>query len=152
MNGDWDDERITAELSDAVREAEEVPGRFLHAGRSAFAWRTVDAELAELTADSADSAATEPAGTRSDTTPRRALTFTAGDVTIDVEVAAGALLGQIVPPQPGELELQSRDGAPHTVPVDAVGWFRIGVRPAGLFRLRLRTESGRTVHTEWTRL
>jgi hypothetical protein len=151
-DGDWaDDERLAADLADAVRSAERVPARFLHAGKAAFAWRTVDAELARLTFDSV---AAEPAtaGTRSGSGSRRTLTFVASRLTIDVEATDGALLGQVVPPEPGELELQSRDGTRHTVAVDEVGWFRIAVRPTGLFRLRLSTASGPTVNTEWIAL
>lgn len=150
MNGDWDDdERLAADLADAMRSAEQVPASFVRAGKAALAWRTVDAELAQLTFDSAGA---QPAGVRADTAPLRALTFTASQVTIEIEVATDALLGQIVPPQPGELELQPRTGTPHTVPVDDVGWFRLSPRPAGLFRLRLRTTSGLSVDTEWITL
>lgn len=47
------DEELLAELGAALRTAEEVPAGFVNAGKAAFAWRGVDAELAALTFDSA---------------------------------------------------------------------------------------------------
>lgn len=141
----WDsDERLLADLGAALRAEREVPERFLEIGREAFAWYDVDAELAALTFDSA----TAPAGTRAETATLRALTFAARRLTIELEVTAGALVGQVVPPQPGELEVQPREGETRTVPVDEVGWFAIRPRPAGLFRLHLHTAES-DVLTEW---
>ncbi|MEU6408355.1 hypothetical protein [Microbispora sp. NPDC046933] len=48
----WDDDdRLLEELGHAVREAR-VPESFVRAGKAAFAWRTADAELAEVQLDS----------------------------------------------------------------------------------------------------
>lgn len=49
---DLHDDRLVAALTEALREAEVVPPRFVDVGRAAFAWHNVDAELAELTYDS----------------------------------------------------------------------------------------------------
>lgn len=147
-----DDERLFNELGDALRSAAAVPPRFVEAGRAAFTWRTVDAELAELSYDSATEGAAL-AGTRADPAALRALTFAAAGLTIEVEVTADALQGQVVPPQAGEIELRPRDGsAGATTGVDEVGWFAFSPVPAGLFRLHLRTADGRTVVTAWAHL
>jgi len=140
------DDDILAELAEARRAASDVPGRILEIGRAAFAWRTVDAELVAL---SHDSAASPTAGTRAEQAAVRALTFVARDLTIEVEVTDDALQGQVVPPQPGEIELRDRTGAVATAPVDEVGWFVIARVPRGMFRLHLHTASGATVVTEW---
>ena len=53
-----DDDHLLAALGEAVRAARAVPPEFTAAGQAAFTWRTIDAELAALTFDSA---AAEPA-------------------------------------------------------------------------------------------
>jgi hypothetical protein len=152
MATSWDsDEALVAELGEALRAEREVPARFVEIGRAAFAWHSVDAELAELTFDSA----TDPgalAGVRSEPSTTRAMTFPARRLTIELEVAEDALLGQIVPAQAGEIEVQLRDGSASGVSVDEVGWFVIRPRPAGLFRLRIRTVDGDEIRTLWTDL
>lgn len=142
-----DDERLLAELGDAVRARAEVPDRFVAAGKAAFAWRTVDAELAALSYDSATSPA--GAGTRAEAASLRAMTFVASTLTIELEITGDALLGQIVPPRPGEVSVQTRHGTQAAVPVDEVGWFAVRPVPDRMFRLRLRTADGATVVTEW---
>ncbi|GAB3955588.1 hypothetical protein GCM10029976_098820 [Kribbella albertanoniae] len=51
---DWnDDGQLLEALRDALVTEQEVPRAFVEAGKAAFAWRTIDAELAALTYDSA---------------------------------------------------------------------------------------------------
>lgn len=152
----WDgDERLLADLGAALRAQREVPERILEIGREAFAWHDVDAELAALTYDStsvpSSGPASVPAGTRAEPAALRAMTFAADRVTVELEVTADALVGQVVPPGPGEIEVQPRTGERRTVPVDDVGWFAIRPRPSGLFRLHVRTADA-DVHTEWITL
>jgi hypothetical protein len=147
-----EDEALTAELGEALRAAAAVPDRFLAAGKAAFAWRNVDADLAALAHDSATEHVL--AGTRSEPATLRALTFVASRLTIEIEVTAEALQGQVVPPQPGQIELQQRDKARETPPVevDELGWFVFRPAPHGMWRMRLRTGDGNTVLTEWITL
>ncbi|MEU0793015.1 hypothetical protein ABZ342_23325 [Amycolatopsis sp. NPDC005961] len=142
------EEELLAELGEAVRSAREVPARFVEAGKAAFSWRDLDAEFAALSYDSV--AAAGPTGVRADAAPLRALTFSGRDFTIELEVGSSDLHGQVVPAQPGELDVETRDGTVLTVPVDDVGWFAVRPKPAGRFRLRLRTGSGHVVLTDWT--
>jgi hypothetical protein len=146
------DERLLAELEEALRTAQEVPARFVEVGKEAFTWYGVDAELADLSYDSAEQPAGALAGTRADLRAVRALTFVAGGITIEVEATANALQGQVVPPRSGAIALWLRDGSTSTVPVDEVGWFLFATRPVGLFRLHLRTSDGSSVRTAWTAL
>jgi hypothetical protein len=146
VNDPTNDE-LFAELREAMLTAAEVPERFLAAGRAAFAWRTADAELAALTQDTAIDQALS--GTRAEPSAHRALTFTAGDQSIEVELSQDALQGQVVPPQPGEVELRTPDGAARTAAVDNQGWFTIGPVPTTMFRLHLRPANGDTLITEW---
>lgn len=149
MTGYWDsDEHLLADLAEAVQAARNVPQRLLDAGKAAFAWHTVDAELAALAFDSAG----EPAGTRAETATLRAMTFVSSHVTIEVELTADALLGQIAPPAAGELLVRQADGHVQTVPVDALGYFTVRPCPTGMFRLELTRPTGPRVLTAWTTL
>lgn len=143
-----DDELLT-ELGEAVRAAQQVPSSFIAAGKAAFAWRTVDSDLAEL---SNDSLSGTTSGTRAERAEIRALTFVSGELTIEVEVTDEALVGQIVPAQTGTIEWEGPKGRSGMVPVDEVGWFAIRPTPSGPVRLHLRTGSGHTVRTEWITL
>jgi hypothetical protein len=148
--GWWnDDEQLLQYLGDAVRSRAEVPDHFSQVAKEAFAWRGIDAELAEL---AYDSSRTELAGARGDRASVRTLTFATGQLTIEVEATPGALRGQLVPPQPGELEMRGRDGTVVTVDIDEVGWFVLTTIVAGPFQLVARTESGRAIRTGWITL
>jgi hypothetical protein len=137
-------EALLAELRDAMRAADEVPPRFLAAGRAAFAWRTVDADLADLTHDS-----TALAGTRTETAGVRSMTFVAPTLTIEVEILPDGLAGQLVPAQPGRIEIQHPDGRPRSVSADAVGWFMVAPPPSGLFRIKVTLADGTSAVTPW---
>jgi hypothetical protein len=69
-------------------------------------------------------------------------TFVAGELSVEVELTADAQLGQLVPPQPGTVEVHERDGSADTVDVDDVGWFVVEPVPRLMFRLRVRTVAG----------
>ena len=147
MSEPWvDDERWLADLREALQEAAQVPRSVLEAGYSAYAWRTIDAELAELTYDSSTE---DPAlaGSRSQQAPLRALTFASGSVTIELQLEGPVLLGQVVPAEPGELLVTLRDGSSRTVPVDDLGCFTVDPIPQLPFRLRLGGPS--PVATGW---
>ncbi|GIF62726.1 hypothetical protein Ais01nite_07610 [Asanoa ishikariensis] len=137
------DAEIVAALAEARKAAAEVPERIREIGRSAYAWRTVDAELAALSADT-----DTPIGTRAEPAAVRALTFAARDLTIEVEITDDALHGQVVPPTPGEIELRDRTGVVAVAQVDELGWFVLGPVPRGMFRLHLRAGDA-VVVTEW---
>lgn len=146
---DWDsDEQLAADLATAMRAEREVPARFIAAGKAAFVWRTVDAELSALTFDSARE---DPllAGTRAERAAVRTLTFAASALTIDLELTPDALLGQLLPAQSGELTLSVRDGSTRTVPVDELGWFSVRPRPSATFRLTFKPVGQQAVITEW---
>ena len=141
------DEQLLAELREALNTAGQVPDGFVAAGKAAFAWRTVDAELAALEATDADALA----GVRAERAAVRALSFLASDVSIELEVTPDALLGQLVPARPGTIEVQAQDGSRQTVTVDESGWFAIRPLPSAMFRLHLQTANDNVI-TEWVRL
>lgn len=144
--GDGED-GLLAELRGAASRLDPVPPGAVLAARSALAWRSMDAELAELTADSLTG---EPAPVR-DVEPPALLAFDAPGLTVEVEVLASGgrrrLLGQLVPPQPGRLEVRHRGGRIE-VAVDEVGRFAVGGLEPGPVSLRAQA-AGRWVETDW---
>ncbi|GAA4950955.1 hypothetical protein HD597_002649 [Nonomuraea thailandensis] len=151
MSEAWDDHELVSRLRAAIRAAEAVPRDFVEAGKSAFAWRDLDldVELAELTYDSAMHREEEAAALRADSAVLRALTFAAHQLTIELEITEGALLGQVVPPQAGEIRVQGGSGNGGPLEIDDMGVFVIRGKPDGPFRLHCRTHTGLDVTTSW---
>jgi len=142
----WDDERLLAALKEALEADEAVPPEFIELGKNAYAWHNIDAELAQLTYDSSR----EPqAGLslRAEAASIRALTFTSAHLTIELEVSEDSVLGQVIPAQPGVVEIQGRDAAIASTEADEVGCFLIRPIPDSPFRLRFRTADGSDILT-----
>jgi hypothetical protein len=151
-----DDEELLAALGEAIRAREEVPEWFVETGKNAYAWHNIDAELAQLTYDS-DSDRDQGrdrdlvAAVRSEAASIRALTFTSAQLSIELEVAGSSLVGQVIPPRAGTLEVHTTAGVTSS-PVDEIGYFAVTPIPASPFRLRCRTEDGTDVLTGWITL
>jgi hypothetical protein len=151
VNKNQEDEELLAELREAMAERAAVPPAFVAAARSAYAWHHIDAELARLIYDSrqdADLSAT----LRSEAASIRALTFASARFSIEVEVTDDALLGQLIPPQPGTVEIQTLAGEATDGEIDEVGCFSIEPKPEDQFRLRFRTDGQPDVLTGWLTL
>lgn len=150
------DEALTEALIAAVRRHDPVPPSVLEAARAAFAWRTIDADLAELEYDSLFDAPTL-VGVRGLPGPRL-VTFEAADVCVEVEVhevgGLRRLIGQIVPPQPGIVTVRYKDGNAG-VDADDLGRFQVPDVSAGPVSLQCRLAPDadgpgeRVVETEW---
>ena len=110
MGSDWDDEQLLAPLRTAVRAQEAVPAEWIEMGRAAYAWHSIDAELAELTRDSALGVGAS-APVRSEAATIRSLTFSSAHLTIELEVTGEGLFGQILPPREGTIEIQTPAGS-----------------------------------------
>lgn len=143
------DRRLLDGLREALAEADPVPEVLLEAARASFTWRTVDAELAELVADTA----LESGAVRGPGAPRL-LTFTAGPTTLVVEIGTAGtqrhLLGQIVRPRRAEVEIRHSGGTLNVV-ADDLGRFRVETVPAGPLSLTCRfpDAEGQPVVTSW---
>jgi hypothetical protein len=153
MTRHWwnDDDQLLDALHGALNTARAVPRRFVESGKAAYAWHSIDAELAALTYDSRH----EPlaaAAIRAEPAPLRAMTFAAPALTIELHVSAEALLGQLVPEQTGRVEQRELDGTVRTAEVDEIGCFTFRPLPSGSFRLRCDTDAGRHVLTGWIAL
>lgn len=145
-----DDDELLAALREALRAREAVPNWFVDTGKNAYAWHNIDAELAQLTFDS-DSDQRMLAVTRSETASIRTLTFTSAHMSMELEVTDDSLLGQILPPGTGTLEIHTK-GTIATTVVDEIGCFAVTPKPEGSFRLRCRTPDGADVLTAWITL
>ncbi|MBV9205048.1 MAG: hypothetical protein JO037_06530 [Actinobacteria bacterium] len=148
MRDGWDDEQLLTALGEAVKERQAVPSWFVEMGKNAYAWHNIDAELAQLTYDSRDEQR-ELAAMRAETASVRSLTFTSARLTVELEVVEDSVLGQIVPPRAGTLEIHTKTGEVTTTEVDEVGCFAVEPIPATPFRLRARTADGADVMTGW---
>jgi hypothetical protein len=155
MSQQWweDDDQLLAALGEALRSERSVPEEFVAMGKAAFAWRGIDAELASLSYDSAfEGTEAEFAGARSEPASLRYLTFTSERFSLEIEVTDEALLGQLVPSGPGQVEVCAVDGTVATALIDQAGGFTIRPVPRGSFRLCCQATSGANILTNWVML
>jgi hypothetical protein len=147
----WDDDELLAALHEAISARQAVPPEFVEAGKNAYTWHDIDAELARLTYDSTSGAGLA-AATRSEAASVRALTFTSARLTIELEVLPDSVLGQIVPAQTATVEVQAQAGPESEIATDEIGCFSVAPIPNGPFRLRCQAASGIDVLTSWITL
>jgi len=143
-----DDRTLLDDLRMALAEAGEVPQEFLVAGRSAYAWHGIDAELAlaEVAFDSAYDAELATRATAAGAS--RMVSFQADDVTVDIEVASDGITGQVTPAEPCHILGQGAVGTFDETTGDGAGLFVLGAPPSGPIRLRV-AYADRAVTTEW---
>ena len=140
---DDDDDLFTA-LGEALREEDAVPPRVTAMGRGLFSLYSLESELAAL--EQGDKLL---AGVRSTTAGARELDFTLGTLTLHVELSGRQLSGQVVPPQPGEIDVQTQSDRPRRIEVDELGWFAVTPPPRGEFRLLFLGADGLRAVTDW---
>jgi hypothetical protein len=152
---DDEHEQLVGELRDLFSKDDPVPPLVTQAAKAALGWRRLDAELAELLADSALDAELQAAARGSRAT-LRSMSFSAGRLTIDVEIhgegADRVALGQLSPPERATIELQSADQAESTtVESDTLGRFRTKLPASGSIRLRVASDpaGANWVETSW---
>ncbi|CAM5269354.1 hypothetical protein [Streptomyces fumanus] len=145
-DGGFEESPLEEELRRAAAILDPVPAELSRLAVEAFALHDLDARLAELTFDSL----IDGIPVRGESDPPRMLTFHAGEVSLDVEVSAQGLIGQVLPPQPARIEVLSGPGTARPLAADDLGRFTADVAPAGPFALRLRA-GGEVVVTEWLR-
>ena len=145
---DHEDDALLAELGVAARAADPVPPGLLTFAREAFTWRTVDAELAELTADSREAAG---AGMRGPGDVRL-LSFTAGELRLELELLVDGplrrVVGELSPPGPARVTVEHPAGE-LVEDADELGRFLVTGVPAGRVRVRCEPGSGRAMVTPW---
>jgi hypothetical protein len=149
------DELLVAELRAFFAEVDPVPPLVREAAKASLGWRRLDADLAELLSDSALEEE-RFASTRGSGAPERAVTFSSGELTIDIEVHVDdpcrTLLGQLSPPAYATIEIQTMAEAPISAEVDRLGRFRVRLAAGGPIRLRALgadARGGSPVETSW---
>lgn len=146
---DQRDDDLLAELRQAASRFDPVPADVVAGARAAFVWRSMDTELAELVADTSQQDRV-PAGVRG--AEPAMLSFEAPSLVMELEIlperGGRRVLGQLVPPQPGRIEVRHAGGTLQ-VDVDAVGRFSAGDVMPGPVSLRCQPSVGSPVETDW---
>jgi hypothetical protein len=145
---DRSDDELLSRLARAVAIHDPVPPELVTFAREAFSWRTVDAELVELVADSREAAG---AGFRG-AADVRLLTFSTGDQQLDVELltdgASRRVVGELTPGRSAHVLLEHAGGS-LTGKADELGRFLLSGVPAGRIRLRCQPIDGPPIITPW---
>jgi hypothetical protein len=145
----WNDQHILDDLADALREAP-LASTVAEHGKGAYAWRTIDQDLL-LASLNFDSSLERVQERRSMPDDARVLVFTAAPLSLELEVMPDRIVGQIIPPGPGEILVEAADGVTFHAAADDAGFFDLPGVPRGPVRLRCQTPTGRLV-TDWVHL
>lgn len=152
-HGDPAEDRLANKLRRLLQEEAPLPLNLSEAAKAVFTWRTVDAEIASLVLDSLSPHAQDALLVRSAEFQARLLVLEASDLTIEIQVLPQGerhrLLGQLTPPQPGEITVEHGDEV-STGRADELGRFLIEGATPGLMRISVRPASGgRLVVSRW---
>jgi hypothetical protein len=145
------DDELERRLRALATEADPPPELVVESAKAAFALRDLDAELAELVADSA---VDDPAVlTRAVVSDVRMLSFECGDVVVELDVEADPLsrrvrLSGLAVGAVGAVVLVRTDGRSSVDLADGGRFVADDVEP-GPLRLELTTPDGRRVTTSW---
>ena len=145
------DDDLEIRLSRALDASDPIPEHVLEAARAAIGWRTIDAELAELLHEDSK----ELAGVRGGDAGPRHLTFTAGDVELELMLAGDRdtrIDGQLVPPAAATVLLQATDGTREEIRTDDLGRFAFVAVAARRIRVAVRPDAGVALVTPWLAL
>lgn len=148
-----EDRELEEELRQLAARHDPVPAELVQAAADAFAFRDLDAELAELVFDSMlDS---DPATLVRSSSGRRLVSFQTPALTVDLEVTSAGpertIIGQVTPPQRVTVEIRSREGM-NAVDTDDLGRFTAAPLRSGPVSLRVRPTGagqGPVVVTDW---
>ncbi len=145
------DDELERRLRALATEADPPPELVVESARAAFALRDLDAELAELIADSA---VDDPAVlTRAVVSDVRMLSFECGDVVVELDVEADPLsrrvrLSGLAVGAVGVVTIVRADSRSTVDLADGGRFVADSVEP-GPLRLELTTPDGRRVTTSW---
>jgi len=146
------EDELEAELRRLFKRVDPVPPEVTEFAKAALGWRRLDADLAELLADSA--LETEAVALARGAETRRSLSFGGGELAIEVEIGTSddthTLLGQLAPAAVATIEVQDGEAAVlASTESDALGRFKLTFAGNGRFRLRIGRSDGAPVETSW---
>lgn len=130
-----DDDELMVEIQRALTEANDVPVYALEQARAAFELKTVDQELELLTMLYDSSKNFDIVVRDASFVAARTLSFVRGDMSVDLEMEAGWVLGQVMPPQLATVSILTVEGVFSTCDTDEVGTFRLRCPAVGSIRL-----------------
>jgi hypothetical protein len=144
-----DEERLLADLKEALLAAQHPQEALIIANaQDAFSYATLDEELAHLVYDSLLEG--DLVGTVRAADTSRMVVFECQALTMELEIRGRDIVGQIGPPGPATVIVETADGAMAEVHADALGCFTARVGDAlGPLRFRV-SRPGSSAITEWT--
>jgi hypothetical protein len=143
-----DDDELVTEMAEATGRAV-LPDSVRRAAATAFAARrAAGAGLAKIRYDSLLDAFPVRGETPAS---RRIVTFEAESLSVEIETSGDQVVGQLVPPEPGQVEIMTLDGGSEQTDADSYGCFLLPRPAPGPVRFRCHTAAG-TVFTDWIRL
>lgn len=133
------DQAMPEDLAAVIATADPIPSDLLRSLRASLSRRSVDAEVAELIYDSVLDG---PGDVRSLHAGRQ-LSFQGPKLSVEMEVVPERrrVVGQLIPPTQGEVEVRHGHGA-DMVAVDTLGRFVVENVPKGPVSLRCRGNDG----------
>lgn len=142
-----EDDAVLDEIAAALAARRDVRPHHRDAARAAFSWRTVDAELMELTYDSLDA----PDAVRGATSTRpRALAFTSRSGSLEVEVDGDRVRGHVLPARSVTVVMRNATGERAEATSDEDGLFVLmGTLPGPV---RFNVEGDLACTTSWVTL
>jgi hypothetical protein len=155
MTGPADDDALLARLAATLRGAQDPPADVAELARLSFGLRDLDAQLAELVADSAVDV---PVGVRSATGAARLLTFAGEQAEVELQVTSAgdgwAVLGQVVPPGPALVRAEPAAPGVAAVAADAddLGRFALDLSAGGPWRFVGTRDGSTLLATDWVLL
>ena len=143
------DERLLADLKEALRTAQHPQAELIVANaQDAFGYASLDDELARLVYDSTKEPDLVDSVRAAETS--RMVIFECQAMTLELELRGPHIIGQIGPPGPATVIVESSDGAMTEVQADELGCFSTRAsQPASPLRFRV-SRPGSSAITEWT--
>jgi len=134
------DDELVKRVARAIQANDPVPEDVIAGAKAAFIARDLDSELAKLLYDSAKDR--EPVLTRGDT--MRTLSFATEDLGVELELDKqhGRIMGQLVPPQAAQVDLELDGLVVDSTMTDDLGRFRFETPGAGVVSVVCRSTAG----------
>ena len=142
----WDDDGLMRDLDEAMHGA--VSQRAREAARAAFAWRTVDEELMRL---SHDSFLADEVLVRGTADSARVLGFEGAEFSLEVELDAGNVMGQVVPARSCRVAVLTPSGELGSAVTDDTGFFTLTATVEGPIRFTVTCDE-EVQSTDWLTL
>jgi hypothetical protein len=152
-----DEDELFQRLATMLSPQHTPPAMVAELAKQSFGLRTVDAELAALTADSQVEGTAAPVRRGAQADVPRMLTFETAGLLVELEIGGSGrrdrIIGELIPTGPATIEVRQPGSVdPLLVGADEDGRFVVeGVRP-GPFSLTCLRLGSNPVTTEWTSL